>query len=333
MMDKIKPKIIVLGTGGTIASVAENPNNEYYHAPSIPIAEIIQSIPRINEIANIECRQFSQIISHYVNTDLWLQLANEVQQILNSDVDGIVITQGTNALEETAYFLNLVIKSNKPIVITGASVPSNSLGGNALSNLYHALIVACDLNAKAKGVLVVFNHRILAARFAEKKHIAAMDSIGINELGILGMVQGAKAYFFFSPTYLHTLKTEFDIKNIKSLPKVTIIYAHIDAGSFALRNIASENIQGIISVGFGKGFQTPDICQELINLHKNLGIPVVRISRSWGNGLVTVDESCDEGKLFIAGNNFSPQKAHILLALALTKTQSPQQIQKLFDQH
>lgn len=310
------PKIAILALGGTIASLADSRVDEFYSAAQLHIADLIAELPELNTLAQIHTEQIAQIISHNITDEIWLKLAQKTQQLLEQDYDGVVITQGTHSIEETAYFLNLVVKSSKPIILTGAILPANALGSDGLRNLYNAILLATNRHAHKKGVLLTFNDQIYAAR----------DFSKYKEHGLLGYICGQSIYFYYQITRKHTYCSDFSIKNLAQLPKVDIIYGCV--GSSAM---VWENTQGIISVGMGKGYQSQDLTDTLMSANTQ-GIVIVRCSRS-ENMVVTRDPKLDDKYHFIAGDNLSPQKASILLSLALNATHDFEVIQKIFNEY
>lgn len=321
------PKIAILALGGTIASTTEPRISEFYSKASIPIADLIAALPELNTIANIQCEQFSQVLSHYLTDDIWLALARKVQSLLDNDVDGVVITHGTYTMEETAYFLNLSVKSTKPIVLTGAMYPANALGTDGLRNLFNAVTLAAHPSAAGKGVILTLNDEIYSARGAGKKQGNTMR--GVSKETLLGYIQGSQPYFYSQPHRRHTLHSEFSIANLTTLPSVQIIYGHIGCDEKLVAALVAMNVAGIISAGMGKGHQSLATTQALAEARKK-GVMVVRCARA-GGLIVNRDPNMDDCYDFVAGDNLSPQKARILLALALTSTQDSSVIQRYFD--
>jgi L-asparaginase len=310
------PKIAILALGGTIASLADSRVDEFYSAAQLEITDLVSQLPELNALAEIHTEQIAQIISHNITDEIWLELARKTQQLLDQDYDGVVITQGTHSIEETAYFLNLVVKSSKPIILTGAMLPANALGSDALRNLYNVVLLATDPSAHKQGVLLTFNDKIYAAR----------DFSKYQEQGLLGYICGQAIYFYYQIARKHTYCSDFTIKNLARLPKVETIYGCV--GSSAM---VSKNTQGIISVGMGNGYQSQDVMDTLMSASAQ-GIVVVRCSRS-ENMIVTRDPKLDDQYHFIAGDNLSPQKASILLSLALSATNDFETIQQIFNKY
>lgn len=329
---KNKPKIVIIGLGGTIACVADSRVSEHYQTANLPIEALIKNIPELKELAHIEYEQIAQVVSQDLSEKIWLRLAKRINQLLQQpEICGVVITHGTDTMEETAYFLNLTIKSTKPIVLTGAMKPSNSLGSDGTRNLYCAVAVAASSQASGKGVLLVVNDTICSARDVTKTNMHTLDGFKGVEMGTLGYVQGSTPFFYYQPTTRHTIHSEFDVAKLKKLPHVAIVYSYINSEGYAISASVSHKAAGIISAGFGKGTNTPGEIKALAKAVKR-GIIVVRSSRV-GHGVVSFDPAIDNKYGFIPGNNLHPQKARILLALALTKTRDKKVIQKIFSEY
>jgi L-asparaginase type II len=221
-----RPNVMILATGGTIAgSGATSTTTVGYTAATVGVQQLIAAVPELAKIANVKGEQVFQIASESMTNAHWLMLGKRVNALLaQPDVDGIVITHGTDTLEETAYFLDLVVKSRKPVVLVGAMRPSTALSADGPLNLYNAAIVAGSRDAVGKGVLVALNDQIHSARDVTKTNTSTPDSFKTPELGLLGYIQGGKAFFYRTSTRKHTSDTEFDISNIAALPQVDIVY-------------------------------------------------------------------------------------------------------------
>ncbi len=331
-MNKKQPHLVILATGGTIASSTGDLTGAHYGFANIGIETLIANIPEINQLARLDYEQIAQIDSTAMTLDLWLILAKRAATLLaRDDIDGLVITHGTDTAEETAYFLSLVVPSSKPIVITGAMRPAASLSADGLRNLYNAVIIASSPASHGKGVLLTFNDVITAARDVTKTNVSSTDSFRAPELGLLGYVTDEKAYLYKQPLYRHTTTSEFNIADLTTLPKVEIIYGYADSDPCVVDALVQHGAQGLISAGLGKGLQTPSVLTALARACKQQVI-VVRSSRVQ-NGVITREPDLDDTHGFIASNTLSPQKARILLTLALTKTKKSGEIQRMFDEY
>lgn len=325
------PNIKILATGGTIAgAAASNTQTVGYKAAVFPVEDLINAVPEIKKVANVSGEQVAQIASQNMNNEVWLKLAKRVNVLLASDdVDGIVITHGTDTLEETAYFLNMVVKSDKPVVLVGAMRPATAMSADGPLNLYNAVLTAGSPDAKYKGVLVAMNDTILSARDVIKTNSFMVDTFKSPDSGAIGYVQSGKVYFYKESTRKHTSQTVFDVTGINKLPRVDIVYGYANASSDYVDTALKVGAKGIINAGVGDGSLYIDVESALINAQKN-GVVVVRSTRT-GSGIVARNGEADDDKLhFIASDSLSPQKARILLMLALTKTDNPQEIQQMF---
>lgn len=325
------PNIVVLATGGTIAGTAADVTQTTGYNPSVLLVQtLIESVPGVADIANISGEQFSQIASENMTMETYLALAKRVNTLLAFDtVDGIVITHGTDTLEETAYFLNLTVKSEKPVVLVGAMRPATAISADGPLNLYNAVTVAGAKNASGRGVMVCMSERILGARDAEKCHTFQTDAFEAGDMGLLGYVQGGRVEFYYRSEKLHTTQAEFDVSKLDSLPRVEIVYAYAGADAHILKNILQTKPDGLVFAATGNGsFSTP-MRRQVLALDGSL--PIVRSSRT-GNGLVARNgEVNDDEYKTAAANNLSPQKARILLTLALTVSKNIEDIQRIMD--
>ncbi|WP_260608508.1 type II asparaginase, partial [Klebsiella pneumoniae] len=224
------PHIVILATGGTIAgSAASNTQTTGYKAGAIGVQTLINAVPEMSKIAHVEGEQVANIGSENMTSDIILQLSKRVNALLaRDDVDGVVITHGTDTLDETPYFLNLTVKSNKPVVFTAAMRPATAISADGPMNLLEAVTVAADPDARGRGVMVVLNDRIGAARFVTKTNATSLDTFRAPEEGYLGVVVGGKPQFETRVDKIHTLRSVFDVRQLKVLPKVVIIYGYQD---------------------------------------------------------------------------------------------------------
>ncbi len=265
-----------------------------------------------------------------MSNDHWLILAKRVNALLaQPGVDGIVITHGTDTLEETAYFLDLVVKSKKPVVLVGAMRPSTAMSADGPLNLYNAVLLAASSDAVGKGVLVSLNDQIHAAREVTKTSTSALDSFKTSELGMIGYIQGSKAFFYRNALRKHTVDTEFDVSALTSLPMVEIVYGYANMNPIGLDAFVAAGAKGIIHAGTGNGSLASKVKPALTEARKK-GTLIVRSSRV-GQGIVARNGEANDDELdFVVSDTLNPQKARILLMLALTKTSDSKQIQKMF---
>lgn len=328
-----KPTIYILATGGTIAGSGSGALDTSYTSGTVTVDKLIAAVPEINKIATIKGEQISNIGSQEMNNEVWFKLANRVNELLTSGkADGIVITHGTDTMEETAYFLNLVVKSDKPIVMVGAMRNSGSLSADGPLNIYNAVNVAMCKKAVGKGVMVVMNDEIHAAREVTKTNTTAVDTFKSPNSGKIGTVFYGNVKFYMNPVRKHTVNSAFDITKIKELPRVDIIYSHSNDNPDFVNLAVKNGAKGIINAGMGNGNPFPSALEALGEAVKG-GVVVVRDSRV-GSGETTLNGEVDDNKYgFLASDNLNAQKARVLLMLALTQTTDKAKIQELFLTH
>lgn len=319
-------KVVILATGGTIAGVGDAGKTAGYEPGSLTAEELIAAVPALEDVAEIEAIQICNVNSDDITAEIWLELTATINQMADDpDVAGFVITHGTDTLEETAYFLNLTVKTEKPVVITGSMRPSTSISADGPMNLYQAVCVAVSKEAVGHGVLVVFSDRIYSARSVTKTSTYHVTAIAAGEMGAIGVVRDGVVYLYETPSKKHTTQTEFDVTDLTSLPKVSILYFAVDADVELLR-FAAERSDGLVIAGAGAG----EFSEDYITVIESLDIPVV-ISSRIDDGIIIPDNLLCENT--IAADNLSPQKAAILLRLALTRTTDHEQLQKMFSEY
>ena len=324
-----KPNITILATGGTIAGAAATGTQAGYTSGAVTIDAMIAAVPGIRDLANIKGEQVSNVGSQDMSYDILLKLAKRINELTKSgDVDGIVITHGTDTMEESAFFLNLTVKTDKPVVMVGSMRPSTAVSADGPLNLYNAVGVAGDPKARGRGVLVVMNDTIHAAHSLTKTSTTAVQTFLSPIRGVVGVATYGKNDFFSSPEWKHTTQTEFDIAQVTSIPRVDIIYASMDM-SPALIDASASGARGIVIAGVGNGNMNKASVDAAANAVKK-GVVVVRSSRVT-TGNVGRNVELDDDKLgFIASDELNPQKARILLSLALLKQHTPKEIQEMF---
>jgi len=325
------PTIVILATGGTIAgSGATSTTTVGYKAATVPVDALIQAVPELKNIAQVRGEQVFQIASQNMTNDNWLKLAKRVNELFQQpDVDGVVVTHGTDTLEETAYFLDLVVKSERPVVLVGAMRPSTALSADGPINLYNAVLVAGDKEAAGKGVLVCLDDEINAARDVTKTNTSTAETFKAPELGLLGYVQGSRVAFYRLPARRHTTKSEFDLSAVDKLPEVEIVYGYENVSRTAIDALAAAHVDGIVYAGVGDGNPSETTEQALADARRS-GVIVVRSARV-GNGIVARNaEVNDDQRDFVVSDTLNPQKARILLMLALTRTKDTKEIQRMF---
>ncbi len=264
-----------------------------------------------------------------MNDDL-LKLAKRVAELADSkDVDGIVITHGTDTLEETAYFLNLVEKTDKPIVVVGSMRPGTAMSADGMLNLYNAVAVAGDQQSRGKGVLVTMNDEIQSGRDVSKAVNIKTEAFK-SAWGPMGMVVEGKSYWFRLPAKRHTVNSEFDIKQISSLPQVDIAYGYGNVTDTAYKALAQHGAKALIHAGTGNGSVSSRVVPALQELRKE-GVQIIRSSHVNQGGLVLRNaEQPDDKNDWVVAHDLNPQKARILAMVAMTKTQDSKELQRIF---
>ena len=327
------PNIHILATGGTIAGSGESATGSSYTAGQVAIGELISAVPELKNIANITGEQIVKIGSQDMSDDVWLKLAHYLNSLLErKDIDGVVITHGTDTMEETAFFLNLTLKSNKPIILVGAMRASTALSADGPLNLYNAVVAAGSPKSVGRGVMIVMNGLILGAHATIKMNTTDVQTFQAPNAGALGYVFNGKVHYNQRTEKLHTTQSVFDVHGMTKLPKVGIIYSYSNVEADALNALVDNNYQGIIHAGVGNGNIHKNLFPKLVTACKN-GISIVRSSRV-PTGPTTLAAEIDDSKYgFIASQELNPQKARILLMLALTKTKDYKTIQTYFNHY
>jgi L-asparaginase len=329
------PRIKVLATGGTIAGAQSTQADAGYKSGTFSVDDLIKAVPQLKNIAEMSGEQVANIGSQTMNHEVWFKLAGRVNEVLKSDdVDGVVITHGTDTMEETAYFLSLVVKSDKPVVLVGSMRPATAISADGPINLYNGVALAGSAEAKGRGPLVVLNDTIHYAREAQKMHTTHADTFDSPNRGIAGVMNTGKATFYSAITTRHTTKSEFSVDGLTAgnLPLVTIVYSYANLGGLVIDAMVEKGVKGIVLAGVGDG-NTTDAALEALERAAKKGVAVVRCSRT-GSGLVDRNVEVNDDKLgFIAGMELSAQKARILLMLGLTKTSDVTKLQQFFNQY
>ncbi len=329
--EKKLPKVIILATGGTIAGSGESSTGSSYTSGKVTIESMIDAVPNIRKLADLSGEQISNVGSQDMSVKIWLDLANRINELLAGDVDGIVITHGTDTQEETAYFLNLVVKSNKPVVLTGSMRPSTALSAEGPLNLYNAVAVAASPESKDHGVMVVMNDKIFGAHSVTKMNTTNVETFEAPMHGQLGDVNFGEVTFYHYPHGLNTTKSRFSADGIKSLPRVDIVYGCADMSPDLIDIMVKAGAKGIVVAGVGDGNMTTATL-EAAKRATEKGIPVVRSARVPTGAVLIHGEVDDEKYGTIASDELNPQKARILLMLALQqdKNRTREELQQLF---
>jgi L-asparaginase len=331
--DSTLPQVVVLATGGTIAGAAATDVQAGYKSGQVGVEQLLAAVPQARKLATLRGEQISNIGSQDMNDEVWLKIAGRVNALTAMpDVAGVVITHGTDTIEETAYFLNLVVKSKKPIVLTAAMRPSTALSADGPLNFYNAVAVAASKDAPGRGVLVVVNDWIHGASSLTKTSTTAVQTFLSPVWGLIGTVAYGDIEFFRGPVGRHTVDSEFSLDGVTTLPRVDIIMAHENMDGALIEAAAASGAKGLVIAGVGNGNMTASAVQALAAQAKK-GVVCVRSTRV-ATGRVGRNVEVDDDKLgFVASLGLNPQKSRVLLRLALTKTTDAKQIQRIFDEY
>ena len=327
-----KAKItIILGTGGTIAGKQSDSGRPEYIAGKDSVDSLIAAVPELKDVADIEGRQVFDVGSQNMNTAQWLKLLRATsEELARPDVDAVVIAHGTDTMEETAYFLNLTLKSDKPVVLVGAVRPATALSADGPMNIYNAVVVAAAAKARGRGVLVVMNDEIHYAAEVTKTNTTNPDTMKSPNRGRAGVCDTGECVFFSPTVKRHTTTSEFSIGGeVASLPYVAIVYAHAGMTAAPIKGALDAGAKGVVVAGVGDGNMSDAALDALTAAAEN-GVVVVRSSRV-GSGVVRRNiEVDDDTRGFVAAEELNPQKSRILLQLALMKTNDVKTIQDMF---
>jgi L-asparaginase len=325
-----KPNIVVLATGGTIAGAAATGAQSSYTSGKVTIDAMLDSVPGIRDLANLKGEQVANVGSQDMTFDIMLKLAKRINELLaTNDVDGIVVTHGTDTLEETAFFLNLTVKSDKPVVMVGSMRPSTAISADGPLNLYDAVAVAADPQSKGRGVLVVMNDWIQGAHSLTKTSTTAVQTFQSPLRGLVGVSAYGKDDFYNNPSWKHTTSSEFDISDVTQLPRVDIIYGDVDMAPDLIDCSVRNGAKGIVIAGVGNGNMNKASIDAAARAVKQ-GVVVVRSSRVVTGTVGRNVEVKDDELGFVASIELNPQKSRILLSLALLKPHTTQEIQEMF---
>jgi len=325
-----KPLVYILATGGTIAGVGASETSSGYNAGVVSVDKIITSVPEMLKLAEIKGEQVVNVPSQDITVNDWLIIAGRVNELLaRQDVTAVVITHGTDTMEETAYFLNLVIKSDKPVILVGSMRPSTALSADGPMNVYDAVAVAVDSSSVGKGVMIVMDDKICSADDALKMMTTSLETFHCPNYGYLGYVYDSKPIYTRNPVKKHTIHSEFSIEDMVALPRVDIVYGYAGVDSLFVTTAVDNGVKGIVYAGVGNGNPNTQNLNALARAVKK-GIPVVRAARTPIGPITQYDELNDDKYGFSASWFKSPEKARILLMFALTKTKDYKEMQRMF---
>lgn len=324
------PNIVILATGGTIAGSAESGTQAGYTSGQVGIQTMIDAVPGIKEIANVSGEQISNVGSQDMSIEIWLKLAHRINELFASGiVDGIVITHGTDTQEETAYFLNLVIDSDKPVVTTGSMRPSTAVSAEGPLNLYNAVAVAASPNSKGRGVMVVMNDQIHAAQAVTKTNTTSVQTFMSPMQGLMGAVLYGQLEYYRYPHGVHTTNSIFSVEGVTELPRVDIIYACADASADLIPLSIKAGAKGIVIAGVGNGNMTGAMLKEAKKAAEK-GILVVRSTRVPTGYVLRNAEVNDDANYTIASDELNAQKSRVLLMLCILADRDAMETQQLF---
>lgn len=328
-----KPKIRIVATGGTIAGVSTSATSSAYSAGQVGIQSLIQAVPQMLDVADISGEQLVSIGSQDMNDEVWLKLAKRINQLLNNEgYDGVVVTHGTDTMEETAYFLNLTTRSDKPVILVGAMRPSTAMSADGPANLYAAVIAAAAPQSKGRGVMCCMNSNLYDAKDVIKMHTTDLATFQGANHGKVGYIYNGEAIYSRTLENLHTTKSVFNVDNLNSLPQVGIVYGYANCSPLPMQAFVNAKFDGIVLAGVGDGNFYKDVFDVALDARKK-GINIVRSTRV-PTGPTCLNGEVDDTKYqFVAALNLNPQKARVLLMLALTQTRDWQKIQEYFKQY
>ena len=327
------PQVVVLATGGTIAGAAKSDVTAAYRSGQVGVDELLAAVPQAKEKARLRGEQISNIGSQDMNDEVWVKLATRVNELVAMpDVTGVVITHGTDTIEETAYFLNLVVKSEKPVVLTAAMRPSTALSADGPLNFYNAVAVAAHREAAGRGVLVVVNDWIHGASSLTKTNTTAVQTFLSPISGLIGTVAYGDVEFYRGPVGKNTVNSAFAVSRTSVLPRVDIIMAHENMDGAIIDAAVASGAKGLVIAGVGNGNMTKSAL-EALSAHAKRGVVCVRSSRVATGRVGRNVEVNDDSLNLVASLGLNPQKSRVLLRLALTQTQDVSTIQRYFDEY
>jgi len=324
------PHVVVLATGGTIAATAAGGGSPGYTSGALDIDALLRAVPQARELARISGVQVASIGSQDMDDALWLELSREVESAAaREDTAGVVVTHGTDTLEETAFFLNLVVKSAKPVVLTGAMRPATALSADGPLNLYNALALAASPDARGRGVLVVANDLIHGAREVTKTNTLFVQAFESPDRGALGVMHFGRFRPFREPERRHTTGSAFRVEGLDGLPRVDVVYAHAGMRGDLIEAAVELGADGLVLAGVGNGNASGAALAALARARER-GVVVVRSTRASAGAVIRNYEIDDDALGFVVADGLNPAKARVLLKLALTRTRDPVAIQESF---
>lgn len=328
------PRVALIITGGTIDSVGKDRLDLAWYIEAgkrLNTGELLNQLPELNSIARVEEVPFRRLPSHALVDKDWLDMVRTIHSIFDGNrADGVVITHGTNTIEETAYYLNLTVKTDKPVVVVGSMRPASAISADGYLNLVNAVKVAADPNSRGRGAMLVMNDTIYSGRDVTKTATYRVQAFQARDLGPLGFADAdGKVVYYHQTAKKHTAQTEFDVRALQSLPRVDVVVSYVGADGAMIDAAAAAGAKGIVSAATGAGRPTPAEDEAFDRAYKEKGVMMCLCSRVGSGRVVRSPGLTRRG--FVAGDNLQPWKARVLLALALTKTNNADEIQRMFD--
>ncbi len=317
------PKVRLIATGGTISNRAGG---------RLTADELVKSLPGLERYARAESEQFANVASSELTLRQWLELSRHINTLFKEDAElaGVVVTSGTDTLEETAYFLNLTVRSDRPVVVVGSMRSPSTLGYEGAANLLAAFRVAADPASRGRGALVVLNDEINAAREVTKTDALRLQTFQTRGYGILGVVDFDRVAYYRTVVKRHTKDSEFDVAAIQELPRVDIVLVYQDASGDVIKALVDHGAKGIVIAAAGAGAMS-GAQDEGVRYAVEKGVFVVVTTRA-GSGRIAARPGRG-GSFRIAGEELQPLKARILLMLALAHTKDGGEIQRMFTEY
>jgi L-asparaginase len=327
------PEVVILATGGTIAGASASGTQAGYTSGQVTIGAMIKAVPDLSKVAKITGEQVSNLGSQDMSFDILLRLARRIEELAeDTPVDGIVVTHGTDTMEESAYFLNLLLKTKKPVVLVGSMRPSTAVSADGPLNIFNAVSVATDPNARGRGVMMVMNDQIHDAQSLIKTSTTAVETFQSPLRGLLGISLYGKNTFYRMPHQKYGKNSEFSVDDIKSLPRVDIVYGCTDMPADLIDASVARGAKGIVIAGVGNGNMTKAALEAAAKAVK-AGVIVVRSTRATQGIVGRNVEVNDDEYGFVASESLNPQKARVLLSVALTEFSDAKQIQRVFKEY
>jgi L-asparaginase len=328
-----KPHVVILATGGTIAGAQAKGQDAGYKSGSFQVEDLIKAVPNLGDLATITGEQVVNIGSQDMNNEVWLKLAKRLNEVLaQPDVNAVVITHGTDTMEETGYFLSLVIRSTKPVMLVGSMRPATGTSADGPANIYNAVSAVVHPKASGRGVMVLLNDEIHYAREATKTNTTQLDTFRSPNRGKAGMTNAGRVYWYDPLATRHTSTSVFSVDKLTELPRVEIFYGYANVGRDFIDQCVKLGCKGIVLAGVGDGNATKVAVAGLQDAIKK-GVAVVRSSRT-NSGITDRNVELNDDEMgSIASMELNPQKARVLLMLGLTKSSDPKKLQEFFNEY